>query len=304
MPRELVINGVRIDDTFAEAFPMRAARLIITAMNERWAQHCVSALTGFATSIIGCKVEAGLERKLAADETPDGRPGCAVLFMTMKKEDLPKRITERVGQTVLTCPTASCFDGLPDATDRVPVGDWVRHYGDGFQASKVIGGRRYWRVPVMENEFLVESNVGMVKGVGGGNFLIFARSSSAALEAAEAAAEAIAVLPGVILPFPGGIVRSGSKIGSRRYKSMIASTSDAVCPTLRGVTSSQLPDGVNAVLEIVIDGLDAGAVSAAMRVGIQAACRSGIVAISAGNYGGKLGPHHFALHTLLGEETR
>lgn len=304
MSREMVINGVRIDDTFAEAFPMRAARLIITATNDRWVRHCVHALTGFATSIIGCKVEAGLERRLDRQETPDGRPGCAVLFMTMKKEDLPKRITERVGQTVLTCPTASCFDGLPDAIERVPVGDWVRYYGDGFQASKVIGGRRYWRVPVMEDEFLVESCVGMVKGVGGGNFLIFARSSAAALEAAEAAAEAISVVPGVILPFPGGIVRSGSKIGSRRYKNLIASTSDAVCPTLRSVTSSQLPEGVNCVLEIVIDGLDADAVSSAMRAGIRAACRLGVVTISAGNYGGKLGPHHFPLHALLAEEAR
>lgn len=301
MPRELIINGVRIDDTFAEAFPMRAARLIITARNERWVQHCVNALTGFATSIIGCKLEAGVERTLDPDETPDGRPGCAVLFMTMKKEDLPKRITERVGQTVLTCPTASCFDGLPDAPDRIPVGDWVRYYGDGFQSSKVIGGRRYWRVPVMEDEFLVESNVGMIKGVGGGNFLIFARSADAALEAAEAAAEAIAMIPGVILPFPGGVVRSGSKIGSRRYKNLIASTSDAVCPTLRSVTSSQLPEGVNSVLEIVIDGLDAVAVSSAMTTGIRAACRPGVVAISAGNYGGKLGPHHFTLHELLAE---
>jgi len=302
MPQEMIISGVRIDDTFAEAFPMRAARLIITARNERWAQHCVSALTGFATSIIGCKVEAGLERALDPDDTPDGRPGCAVLFMTMKKEDLPKRITERIGQTVLTCPTASCFDGLPQALDRIPVGDWVRYYGDGFQSSKVIGGRRYWRVPVMEDEFLVEANVGMMKAVGGGNFLIFARSSAAALEAAEAAAEAISLLPGVILPFPGGIVRSGSKIGSRRYKNLIASTSDAVCPTLRSMTATQLSDGVNSVLEIVIDGLDAAAVSDAMRTGIRAACLPGVVAISAGNYGGKLGPHHFALHALLSED--
>lgn len=297
----MLINGVRIDDTFAEAFPMRAARLIITARSERWVQHCVNALTGFATSIIGCKVEAGVERWLDPDDTPDGRPGCAVLFMTMKKEDLPKRITERVGQTVLTCPTASCFDGLPEALDRIPVGDWVRYYGDGFQSSKVIGGRRYWRVPVMEDEFLVESNVGMIKGVGGGNFLIFARSTDAALEAAEAAAETIFALPDVILPFPGGVVRSGSKIGSRRYKNLIASTSDVVCPTLRSVTSSQLPEGVNTVLEIVIDGLDAAAVSSAMKTGIRAACRPGVVAISAGNYGGKLGPHHFPLHELLAE---
>ncbi|HEX6985847.1 MAG TPA: formylmethanofuran--tetrahydromethanopterin N-formyltransferase [Planctomycetaceae bacterium] len=299
----MLLNGVRIDDTFAEAFPMRAARLVITARNERWARECAAKLTGFATSVIGCKCEAGVERMLPPDETSDGRPGCAVLFMTMSKQDLPKRLAERVGQTVLTCPTAACFDGLPDAPDRVPVGRWVRFYGDGFQSSKVIGGRRYWRVPVMEEEFLVEDDVGMAKAVGGGNFLILAETPDAALDAAEAAAEAMDPLPQVILPFPGGVVRSGSKIGSRRYKGLIASTSDAFCPTLRAVTRSELPDGVNGVLEIVIDGLDAAAVARAMRVGIEAACRPGVVAITAGNYGGKLGPHHFHLRKILaGEE--
>ncbi|MBA3311812.1 MAG: formylmethanofuran--tetrahydromethanopterin N-formyltransferase [Planctomycetaceae bacterium] len=293
------IRGVRIDDTFAEAFPMRAARLIITAKSERWVRNCALKLTGFATSVIGCKCEAGIERLLTPDETPDARPGCAVLLMTMKKEELPKRLTERVGQTVLTCPTASCFDGLPDAPDRIPVGDWVRYYGDGFQSSKVIGGRRYWRVPVMEDEFLVEANVGMIKAIGGGNFLIFAENTDAALEAAEAAIDAMEALPGVIMPFPGGIVRSGSKLGSRRYKSLIASTSDAVCPTLRAVTATQLPQGVNCVLEIVIDGIDATAISNAMWAGIDAACRPGVIEISAGNYGGKLGPHHFPLREIM-----
>jgi formylmethanofuran--tetrahydromethanopterin N-formyltransferase len=296
------IRGVRIDDTFAEAFPMRAARLVLTARNEKWARECALKLTGFATSVIGCKCEAGIERFLTGEETPDGRPGCAVLFMTPGKQDLPKRLAERVGQTVLTCPTASCFDGLPEAPDRVPVGKWVRFYGDGFQSSKVIGGRRYWRIPVMEEEFLVEDNVGMVKGVGGGNFLILADGPDSALDAAEAAVDAMDRLPGIILPFPGGIVRSGSKIGSRRYKGLIASTSDAFCPTLRAVAPSQLPQRVNGVLEIVIDGLDAAAVAHAMRVGIEAACRPGVIAITAGNYGGKLGPHHFHLRNVLAGE--
>jgi formylmethanofuran--tetrahydromethanopterin N-formyltransferase len=293
------LRGVRIDDTFAEAFPMRAARLIITAHNERWVRECVAKLTGFATSVIGCKCEAGLERLLNPDETPDGRPGGAVLFMTPGKSDLPKRLAERVGQTVLTCPTTACFDGLPDSDERVPVGQWVRFYGDGFQASKVIGGRRYWRIPVMEDEFLVEHDFGMVKGVGGGNFLILATSSIAALDAAEAAVAAIEALPNVILPFPGGIVRSGSKVGSRRYQGLIASTSDTYCPTLRPLGASALPENVHSVLEIVIDGLDAASVVRAIRIGIEAACRPGVVAITAGNYGGKLGPHHFHLHKIL-----
>jgi formylmethanofuran--tetrahydromethanopterin N-formyltransferase len=224
----------------------------------------------------------------------------SVLLFTMDSDSLPKRLLERLGQTVLTCPTTACFDGLPDAADRMPVGKSLRVFGDGFQISKVVGGRRYWRVPVMEGEFLVEESFGRQKGVGGGNFLILAESAGAALRAAESAVEAMRATPGVILPFPGGVVRSGSKVGSKRYKGMIATTNDAFAPTLRAVTDSALPEGVNSVLEIVLDGVDAPAISAAMRAGIDGACTDGVLAISAGNYGGKLGPHHFHLWQIMG----
>jgi formylmethanofuran--tetrahydromethanopterin N-formyltransferase len=217
----------------------------------------------------------------------------------MDKESLPDRLIERLGQTVLTCPTTSCFDGLPAVPDRLAVGKALRVFGDGFQGSKVVGGRRYWRVPVMEGEFLIEESFGMQKAVGGGNFLILAAEADAALEAAEAAVAAIDPLPGVITPFPGGVVRSGSKVGSRRYENMIATTNDAFVPTLRAVTATALPEGVNSVLEIVLDGLDAASIEAAMRVGIRAACRPGVHSITAGNYGGKLGPHHFHLRRIL-----
>ena len=294
------LYGAEIVDTFAEAFPMRGARVVITAATPAWALEAGRSLTGFATSVIGCKCEAGIERELPEDETPDGRPGISILFMVMGKDDMGKRLIERVGQTVLTCPTTACYDGLPAAPDRVPVGSALRFFGDGFQSSKLIGGERFWRIPVMEGEFLVQEKFGMMKGVGGGNFLILARSADAALAAAEAAADAIAGHPGVILPFPGGVVRSGSKVGSRRIKSMIASTNDAYCPTLRAVTTSALPDTVNSVLELVINGTDADAIAGAMRIGIDAACREGVVSISAGNYGGKLGPHHFHLRKIMG----
>ena len=293
------IRGVFIEDTFAEAFTMRVARIVITARSTRWVRAAASKLTGFATSVIGCKVEAGVERELPAAETPDGRPGTSVLLMTMSKDDLAKRLIERIGQTVLTCPTTACYDGLPDAPDRVGVGSALRFFGDGFQMSKVMAGVRYWRIPVMEGEFLVQEKFGMVKGVGGGNFLILARTADTALEAAEAASDAMAAQPGTILPFPGGVVRSGSKVGSRRIKSMIASTNDAYCPTLRAVTKSALPEGVNSVLEIVVNGVDAPSIATSMRAGIDAACRAGVVAISAGNYGGKLGPHHFHLREIM-----
>jgi formylmethanofuran--tetrahydromethanopterin N-formyltransferase len=293
------IRGVLIEDTFAEAFTMRVARVVITARSKRWLEAAAQKLTGFATSVIGCKVEAGVERNLAAKETPDGRPGTSILLMTMGKDDLGKRLIERIGQTVLTCPTTACFDGLPDAPDRVGVGSALRFFGDGFQISKMVAGVRYWRIPVMEGEFLVQEKFGMLKGVGGGNFLILARSADAALAAAEAASDAMAAQPGTILPFPGGVVRSGSKVGSRRIKSMIASTNDAYCPTLRAVTTSALPPEVNSVLEIVVNGVDAPSIAASMKVGIDAACREGVVSISAGNYGGKLGPHHFHLRQIM-----
>jgi formylmethanofuran--tetrahydromethanopterin N-formyltransferase len=294
------VRGVTIEDTFAEAFTMRVARVIITARNPKWAREAALKMTGFATSVIGCKCEAGIERELAAEETPDGRPGISVLLLTMARDDLAQRLIERVGQTVLTCPTTSCFDGLPECPERVGVGSALRLFGDGFQGSKVIGGRRFWRIPVMEGEFLVEDKFGLQKGIGGGNFLILAGSADAALAAAEAGAEAMAAMPGVILPFPGGVVRSGSKVGARRSKGMVATTNDAYCPTLRAVTTSALPDGVNSVLEIVADATDAASITSALRAGIDAACREGVIAISAGNYGGKLGPHHFHLRQIMG----
>lgn len=293
------IRGVRIVDTFAEAFGMRGSRVLITARTLEWARTAASVMTGFATSVIACKVEAGIERELSPDESPDGRPGVSVLLFTLDSDSLPKRLVERIGQTVLTCPTTACFDGLPDAADRLPVGRSLRVFGDGFQASKVIGGRRYWRIPVMEGEFLVQEEFGKVKGVGGGNFLILAESAEAALAAAEGAVDAMRGMAGVILPFPGGIVRSGSKVGSKRYKGMIATTNDAYAPTLRALTESALPDGVSSVLEIVLDGVDAPSIAAAMRAGIDAASRPGVVEITAGNYGGKLGPHHFHLHEIM-----
>jgi formylmethanofuran--tetrahydromethanopterin N-formyltransferase len=297
------IRGVIIDDTFAEAFGMRGARVIITAATEKWARTAALSMTGFATSVIGCKVEAGIERELTPDETPDGRPGVSVLLFTMDSASLVKRLIERIGQTVLTCPTTACFDGLPDAPERVGVGGPLRTSGGGFQSSKVIAGVRYWRAPVMEGEFLVQEDFGKVKGVGGGNFLMLAESEDAALAAAESAVEAMRGSPGVILPFPGGIVRSGSKVGSKRYKGMIATTNDAFSPTLRAITDTELPAGVNSVFEIVLDGLDAKSISDAMRKGIDAACRPGVVRITAGNYGGKLGPHHFHLQQIVRGET-
>jgi formylmethanofuran--tetrahydromethanopterin N-formyltransferase len=294
-------HGVRVVDTFAEAFSMCAARVVITARSIGWARTAGECMTGFATSVIGCKIEAGIEAELGPEDTPDGRAGVSVLVFGFDAEGLASRLVDRIGQTVLTCVTTACFDGLPDVPDRVSVGGVLRHFGDRFQSSKFLDGRRYWRIPVMEGEFLIEETFGVQKAIGGGNLLILGADEDAALAAAEAAVAAMRQIRGVILPFPGGIVRAGSKVGARRYKQMTASTNDAYCPTLRGragVTSA-VPEAVNSVLEIVVDGLDRTAIERAMRAGLDAACRPGVVEISAGNYGGKLGKHHFPLHALL-----
>lgn len=295
-------NGVRIVDTFAEAFGMRGARVVITAQSPAWARTAALSMTGFATSVIGCKVEAGIETEIAPDDTPDGRPGISVLLFAFDAEGLGRQLIDRVGQTILTCPTTACFDGLPQSPERVTVGGALRHFGDKYQSSKMLDGQRYWRIPVMEGEFLVQEAFGIQKAIGGGNFLILAKDQAAALAAAEAAVVAMRRVRGVILPFPGGIVRAGSKVGAKKYKNMIASTNDAYCPTLRGRpdVSSEIPAGANSVLEIVIDGLDRTAIEDAMRAGLDAACRPGVVEITAGNYGGKLGKHHFHLHQLIG----
>jgi formylmethanofuran--tetrahydromethanopterin N-formyltransferase len=255
-------------------------------------------VTGFATSIIGCGCEAGIGGLLSPDQTPDGRPGVLVLFFTMSKKDMEKHLLLRLGQCVMTSPTSACYNDL-QADVKVRVGGKLRYFGDGFQSSKLLEGRRLWRVPVMDGEFVIEESFGVTEAVGGGNFLILGDSQQNALTAAEAAVEAIRVVPGAILPFPGGIVRSGSKVGSR-YKGQFVSTNTAYCPTIRRQVDSALPGGVNAVMEIVIDGLDEGAVREATRIGVQAACQSGVLCISAGNYGGKLGQYHFHLHEILG----
>lgn len=291
------IKSVEIVDTFAEAFGMWGARFCITTENERWLNAAARSVTGFATSVIGCGCEAGVERYLDPSETPDGRPGVHILLFTPSKKNMGKQLVGRIGQAVMTCPTTACYDAIK-GSERVPVGAGLRYFGDTFQVSKVMKGQRYWRIPVMEGEFLVSDSFGMQKGVGGGNFLIAGKDASSVLRAAEAAADAIEDLPGVILPFPGGVVRSGSQVGSR-YSFLPASTNVAYCPTLGGLAERALPEGANSVLEIVIDGLDDGAVAEAMRRGIRAACIDGILQITAGNYDGSLGDHLFYLHEIL-----
>ena len=296
------INGVEIDDTFAEAFPMKATRIIITAMNLKWAYHAANALRGFATSVIACGVEADIEHELKPSETPDGRPGISVMIFAMSTRQLAKQIPIRVGQTIMTTATTACYSGILDSEETVPLGKNLRYFGDGYQISKVINGRRFWRIPVMHGEFICEESAGVTRAIGGGNFLVLGKTARQVLAASEKAVAAINAVPGVITAFPGGIVGSGSKVGSK-YAFLGASTNEAYCPTLKGQVKSELPENIGSVLEIVIDGVNEESINEAMRVGVTTACSygpgKGIYRISAGNYGGNLGPHLFHLRKIL-----
>jgi len=294
----LNLGSTFIEDTFAEAFGMSYTRLVVTAHDEHWLDAAIREATGYSSSVIACDAEAGVERRLSPRETPDGRPGAAILMFGFSQDALGKAVPKRAGQCLMTCPSTAVFDGLATAERRIALGKHLRFFGDGYQKSKLVDGKRFWRVPVMDGEFLVQEDLGVDKGVGGGNVIIQTVTKEAGLAAARRAAEALRNMEGVITPFPGGVARSGSKVGSR-YKDLPASTSDFFCPTLRGRVESKLHADANCAYEIVIDGTSEGAVGAAMAAAAQAALGEGVVAISAGNYGGKLGKFHFHLRKLL-----
>ncbi len=292
------IGNTQIVDTFAEAFGMVYTRLIVTAFDDHWLRAATNEVSGYGSSVIACDAEVGVERLLTPDQTPDGRPGASVLAFGFSADALGKAITKRVGQCVMTCPSTAVFDGLPSAEKRLPLGKTLRYFGDGFQKSKVVGDTRYWRIPVMDGEFLCVESLGLEKGVAGGNIIFQAVDQASALTAARQAVEALAPLADVIAPFPGGVARSGSKVGSK-YKALQASTSDTNCPTLRGRVESQVVPGANCVLEIVLDGTTEQAVAHGMKTAMHAAAIDGVLVISAGNYGGKLGKFHFYLKDLV-----
>ena len=296
----MIINGIKIENTFAEAFPMKVVRLIITADSKYWLKQAANNVTGFATSVIACGCEAGVEKEIKSSKTPDGRSGIAILLFAMDSKGLAKQVLRRVGQCILTSPTTACFSGL-ESNEKINLGSAIRFFGDGFQVSKKINDKKIWRIPVMEGEFVIEDKTSITNGIGGGNILIIGNSNGEVLKSAEAAAKEMKKVNNIILPFPGGIVRSGSKVGSK-YKSLIASTNDAYCPTLKGITKTKLSKSNESVLEIVIDGINEKDISLAMKKGINIICKKfnkGIKSISAGNYGGKLGPHHFHLRDVM-----
>jgi formylmethanofuran--tetrahydromethanopterin N-formyltransferase len=291
------LNGVTIEDEYAEAFPNWACRVVITAINTDWAMKAATEATGFATSAIGCPCEAGIELILDPSETPDGRPGCSILIFAGGKKKLKEQVVERLAECILTSPTTAVFDGMPEAEERIDVK--LHFFGDGYEHKVEVGGRNCWAIPIMNGEYIGEENFGIVKGIAGGNFFIMGESIPAALLAAEAAIEAIDAVPGCITSFP--VVASGSKVGSLKYKFMVATTNEKYCPSIRDqVADTKVPEGVKAIYEIVIDGLDEEAISAATAVGIEAATKiDGIKLITAGNFGGNLGPFKFYLKELI-----
>ncbi len=294
---------VKVSDTFAEMFPLWVGRVLITAQNDKWAQIAANVTTGFATSVIAASAEAAIERVVPADQTPDKRPGILIQIYNKDRFELKHQLMGRIGQCVMTCPTTAAFNGLPGKR-TLSVGSSLRYFGDGFQKKTVVGGRKCWKIPVMEGNFIVEDGFGAMEAVAGGNYMIFAETQAAALAASEAAVDAIREnVPDVIMPFPGGVCRSGSKAGSLKYK-LKASTNQAYCPTLRTVVpDTVVPEGVTSVYEIVLNGLTLDAVQKAMKVGVTASINCpGVVKISAGNYGGKLGPFKSFLKDAIGAQ--
>tara|TARA_B100000989_G_C19510062_1_gene458526 strand:- start:629 stop:1525 length:897 start_codon:yes stop_codon:yes gene_type:complete len=297
----MIINDIKIYNTYAEAFPMKYSRLIVTADSYKWALNAVNSFTGFATSVIACGCEAGLESKLGRRQTPDNRPGYSVLIFSMSGSELAKQILNRAGQCIMTSPGSALYSGNK-SEKKISLGHALRYFGDGFQISKIIKGDRYWRIPVMDGEFVCQDYAYESKGIGGGNFLILGNSAKSVLKASEIAVKSMNKIANIILPFPGGIVRSGSKVGSK-YKKLIASTNFEYCPYLKGVVESKISEQVNSVLEIVIDGISEEDIKVAIKVGVSEilkyGSKSGIFGISAGNYGGKLGPFLFHLRKIL-----
>ncbi len=295
------INGVPIDDTFAEAFSMHMNRLLVTAYNDDWARVTALEVTGFATSIIGSPAEAGIEHLLTPDRTPDGRPGVRIIIATGRKQDLPKQVLARVSQCILTSPTACAYDDTPDPVERYPIGKQVSYFGDGYQVKKgPIDGRVLWLIPRMSGTFVVQEMFGRMKGVAGGNIIYFCHDSESGMRSGRAAVAAIERVEGAYTPFPGGLVGSGSKPSSK-YKGLMASTNERFCPTVRAIVPDTLvPSACEFVMEIVINGLTRDAVAEAMRVAIKEVCsHPGVLGVTAGNFDGTLGKYKIHLHDLF-----
>lgn len=296
------LNGIPIEETFCEAFGGFFARVLVTAINENWAKIAGQIATGYGTSTIHCDAEAAIDVLVPADQTPDKRPGVVLMFFISDKKKAGNIVMNRLGQCVLTCPTTACYDALkgslsPEKEFEIKVGENLRYFGDGFEQKE----GNIWNIPVMDGIFKCQDMMKVGKGIAGGNFLIIGKNQESTLKAAEASIDAIKNIENVIAAFPGGIARSGSKVGSK-YSFLGASTNDAYCPTLKAKSAnSALKEGDNCVYEVILDGATEDAIKTAMKLGIEAAVKiPGVNRISAGNYGGKLGQYQYHLKNVLG----
>ena len=291
--------SAHVEDTYAEAFRSLYAEVLVTARDRTWLNHACAHATGHASSTILCDCEAGVASYLDPDDTPDGRPGAVLQFHVPRfrkdrEEALYRSLLARVSQNILTCPTAAAFSPMRaeiEAGRSIPLGRKIAYFGDGHEFEDRRHGRDVWVIPILAGEFLLDRDFGFADGIMGGNLWFLGETADAALDAGAAAVAAVADCGGVIAPFPGGLAGSASKAGSR-YSFLIASTFAEWCPTLKGKQggNSRVPDGVTSIQEIIINGRDLAAVTAATYAAIDAAKDTpGLRTIRAGNYGGRLG---------------
>ncbi len=301
------INNVLIEDTYCEAFSAYFSRILVTAYNKHWLDICAKETTGYGTSTIHCDSEAGIDVYISSEDTPDSRPGVALMFFVKNKKKMDSVMLNRIGQCVLTCPSTACFNGLntsinPENEFEIKTGFKMKFFGDKFE-EKITDKFSFeaWKIPVMDGEFIIQNEFKVGKGIAGGNFFIIGKNQGSAISAAEKAINAIKDVPNLITPFPGGVVRSGSKVGSK-YDFLNASTNEPLCPTLKEkINNSQLKEDENCVYEIILNGANEEVVKMAMRLAIMAAIEvPDVLRISAGNYGGKLGKFKYYLHEIVG----
>ena len=296
---EFKINGVPVEDTFCETFSARISRILITSVNRKWALESALEAKGLGRSATIPPSEASLETEVKSEDTPDGRPGFIIQIIDRKLEQLKHWLIVRIRKGIIPYPKTNVFDALPRemAEDFVDIkGTMIQTFGDGFEEETEAFGRNVFKIPKMDGWFFVERTFGITKGVTGGMFLILANSDETALEAAERALEGVTTVPNVV----GKFAASGTKVGGKTYKDAIATTNDAFCPTLAQHEGSKLPEDVKCVYEVIVTGLRLEDVRNAMKVGIENATRvSGVLKITATNYGGTLGKGQIFLHSLF-----
>ena len=178
------IYGVTIDNTFAEAFPAWVTSVIITAATRELAYRSAVEATGFGTSVIACPAEAGIDQYVPPQRTPDGRPGFGILIVHPSKKKLKEQLIERIAECVLTAPTTAAFNGITDCEEKLPMN--LHFFGDGYEYQTKVADRNVWAIPLMGGDFLTEEEIGVVKGVAGGNFFVMAETTMTALTGAEA----------------------------------------------------------------------------------------------------------------------